>query len=676
MSLRDGMITVTPEGGTSNNPFENAKTLAFSTQAFVEAQFSYLKNVILGEGGSALQGVDEAINALSTFDFTLPEGGALVKPEVNWDVNLDFNLPPVNATTFGTISDFSAGPTPVIGTLPSISDPNIPGFNPSVVSLNIPDAPDPAIFIEPGGPPDAPVLVFPDVPVITLPDKPLLQQIDLPDRPIITLPTLDLVAFPELEAMNINTYIDWSEPAYAPEIWDDVKAQILAFFAGGSGILPAVEDQMVARSRDREDRLIRQNEQQATEEVAARGYTAIPGTLLKRIDKIREEGMTKKLGLQREVTIKAMEEELANVRLAVQQGIVAENLFVQIHLAAVERLFLIERLHVEWEIQKYNLLVEAYKAKLSENQIRAQVYEVQVRAALAEIEVFKAFIDAELAKAEINKALVEAYKAEIEAREALVNIYVAEVRAVEVRAQVFATEIAGYRGEVEAFAARVDADKSRFEAYEARVRGEAAKASIIEAEARAYSAEVTGIEVGVRAESAALDGAVNAFRAEVDGYEAALRGHIAKNQAELAGIQANVAGYQADTQRFIAATGAEEARSRAELSAWETENRLNLAYFEAQIKEFEMQLSKIIAQKDLLLDAIKAQGQLSSTVSAGAMAAMHAGATMSGSGGVSASGTDGVSFSYGDSQSKSCSTSNSANINYEADSQPNLDCPI
>lgn len=676
MSLRDGMITVNPEGGTSNNPFENAKTLANETKTFVFDQFRYLKGTILGEGGDSLAGVDEAIDALSTFDFTLPEGGELIKPIVDWNLNMDFDLPPVTAGDFGIISPFDPGSAPVLGNLPSISNVNIPDFNPSIASIYIPDAPIPAIFLEPDGPPDAPTLVFPDAPVISLPDAPLLQQISLPPRPVVTLPDLELVDFPELENMNINTYINWSEPTYSPEIWTDVKAQLLAFFAGGSGILPAVEAQMVARGRDREDRLVRQNEMQATEEVAARGYTAMPGTLLKRIDKIREEGMTKKLGLQRDVVIKAMEEELANIRLAVQQGIQAENMFIQIHLAAVERLFLIERLHVEWEIQKYNLLVEAFKAKLSENQIRASVYQVQVQAAMAEIEIFKAFIDAELAKAQINTSLVEAYKAEIEAREALVNIYVAEVRAVDIRAQVFATEVAGYRGTVEAFAARVDADKSRFEAYEARVRGEAAKANIIEAEARAYQAEVGGIEVGVRAETAVLEGAVSSFQAEVTGYEAFLRGQLGKNQAELAAIQANVAGYQADTQRFIAKTGAEEAKTRAELSAWETENRLNLAYFEAQIKEFEMTLGKIIAQKDLLLDAIKAQGQLSSTVSAGAMAAMHAGATMSGSGALSASGTDGVSFSYSDAQSKSCSTSNSANLSYEADSDPTLECPL
>lgn len=661
-------------GGSSGslNPFENAREHAFLTQDFVFDQFGYIKSNILD---SSLSTTNSAIDALGAFDFTLPDQPILA-PDVDWNVDVDFNLPPVNASNFGKISDFFVGSPPSLDNLPSISVPNIPDFNPSVTSLNIPDAPAPTNIPAPGDAPSAPILEFPDAPDITLPDRPLLQQLVLPPSPDPTIPTFDPAEFPDLPTMNIDTYISWSEPTYEPEIWEDVKAQLQRFFAGGSGIRPEIEEQMLNRGKDREDRLATQAEMQATEEVAARGYTAIPGTLLKRIDKIREDALVKKQGLNREVVIKAMEEELTNVRLAVQQGIVAEQLFVQIHLAAVERLFLIARLHVEWEIQKYNLLVEVYKAKLTENQIRAQIFEVQVRAALAEIEVFKALVDAELAKAEINKALVEAYRAEIQARESLVNIYEAEVRAVGVRAQVFATEIQAYRGEVEAFAARVDADKTRFDAYESRVRGELGKANIIEAEARAYQAVVSGVEVGVRAESAALDGTVRAFQAEVDAYSAGLQAQVGKNQAELAALQANVAGYQADTQRFVASARVEEAKAQVELSAWEAQTRLGIAYFDAQIRQFDQQLQKIIAQKNLLLDALKAAGQLSSTISAGALAALHAGATVSGSGSLNAAGSDSVSTSFADSMSKSCSTSNSASINYEADYEPKLGCDI
>ena len=661
----------------STNPFENAVQMADAARVFVSEQFSYVKTNILGSGsGTSIQDTKDAINALETFELQLPEDLDLLAPEFDLTVDMELNLPTVNVTDFGGITPYTPGPAPDLGNLPGIDDVNIPGFNPSIVALNIPDAPTPTPIPDPGDAPDSPILLFPDAPDVTLPDRPLLYNISLPDQPNVILPILDLNAFPTLPDLNVDTLIPWTEPEYSPEIWTDVKAQLLTFLAGGTGMRPDVEEAMTNRGKDREDRIIRQQVAQAIDEWAARGYSAPPGMLSKQIETIREEGTIKKLGLNREVVIKAMEQELENLRFACQQGIAAEQLFVQIHLAAVERLFLVQRLHVELQIEVYKTLVEAFKAKLTENQIRAQIYEVQVRAALAEIEVYKALIDAESVKVDMNKNLIESYKAEIEAREALVNIYEAEVRAVAVRAQVFASEVDAYRAEVQAYGERVAADKNRFDAYASRIQGEVAKSNIIESEARAYQAEIGGIEAGVRAQTAALEGEVEKFRAEVLAYQAEIEAQGALARQELAAIQANVAGYQADTQRFIAATGAEEAKSRLQLGAWEAESRVEVAHFEAQIARYQALLERVVKQAEMALEGIKSAGQLASTISAGALAAMHVGATMNGSGGVSASGNDSVQTAYSESQRRSCSDSRNVSITFEADSEPSTDCPI
>lgn len=675
------------------SPFNSARQFTKETRDIITEQFSYLKTGILGDPGSVVYDAEAgwtipgnsanmlgnstaAITALANFDFTLPEDLAMVRPEINWTIDIAYDLPPVDQTTFGEISPWDVGGAPNLGTLPGISTVSIPAFESSIADINIPPSPLPALIPEPGPAPTSPGFSFPPAPPIVLPDRPMLNNVVIPEWEGVDLPTLEDLTFPDLEAMNINTYINWAEPTYIPEVWGQVKAQIERFFAGGSGIRPEIEEAMVARGRDREDRLVRQQEAQATDEWAGRGYTAPPGMLVKRIDNIREEGLLKKLSLQRDIVIKAMDEELVNIRLAVQQGIAAEQLFVQIHLAAVDRLFQIEKLHIEWEIQKYNLLVEVFKARFQENLIRAQVFEIRVRAALAEIEIFKALIDAERVKAEINTTLIQSYTAEIQARESLVELYKAQVEAVGIQARVFETEVRAYGEEVDAFASRVNADKLRFDAYASRISGEVAKADIIRAEAQAYSAQIQGIATGTTAEVAALEGYVSGFNAEVRAYEALLQGHIGKNQAELAALQGNVAGYQADTQRFIAATNVQESKSRVELAAWESENRLNLGWFEAQIKEFEVQINKIISQKNLILDALKSAGGLASTVSAGALAAMHAGATITGNSGLSATGNEGRNVTVNDSWSRSCSTDTSVNISVNQDSPPNLSCPF
>ena len=639
----------------------------------------FVHGLISGTGGitsylqQASADATAAIGTLGGLTFEVPDI-VITPPALSWDIQLDISPDTVVPSDFGAISDWNELDTPALGSLPSVSTVTIPSFTSSIGALNIPDAPSLSNIPVPGDVPDTPAFTYPTAPSITLPDRPVLSNVVIPDFSGIDLPTLEDLQYPTLETLTLNTYINWSEPTYSPEIWADVKAQIERFFAGGSGIRPEIEEAMLARGRDREDRLVRQQELQATEEWAGRGYSAPPGLLVKRLDNIREEGLLKKLGLNREVVIKAMDEELANIRLAVQQGIVAEQLFVQMFLAAVERLFMVERFYVEWEIQRYNLLVETYKARFQENLIRAQIYEVRVRASLAEIEVFKALIAAEEAKTQVNLALVQTYTAEIQARESLVNIYKAQVEAVGVQAGVFETEVKAYGETVSAYAQRVNADKLKFDGYDSRIRGESAKAGIVQAEAQAYQARMSGLDTGVRAQVAVLEGHVSGFKAEVEAYDAQLRGRVAKGQTELQHLQGNVAGYQADTQRFIAQTSASEAQARLDMMGWETNNRLGLAWFETQMKQLELTIQTALHQKELLLTATKSSGDLATTITAGALAALNVGATVSGQAGVSGSGARNQSHQVSEDWSKSCSTSRSVDVSVQMNEDPGLDC--
>jgi hypothetical protein len=661
--------------GFSNNPFENATQIAGAAQRTVIEQLGYIKTKILGtEAADSINMLNTQLGLLGAFEVDMPPDLKACPPDFLTGLQLNMDISDIDKNTFGQITSYTPGVAPTADTFPTVDDPNIPSFSPSIVGINVPAAPNPSNIALPGDGPDSPVFVYPDEVDITLPDEPSLLGIVIPPTPDVEIPTLDLSTFPTLAPLSIDTFIDWTEPTYAPEIWTNVKTQILTFLNGGTGIRPDVEEAIVNRGRDREDRIVRQQVQEAMEEWASRGYTAPPGMLAKRIDTIREEGTLKKLGLQREVVIKTMEEELTNLRFAVQQGIAAEDLFIRLHLAAVERTFQVQRLHVEWQIQVYNLTVQAYQARLQENLIRAQVYEVQVRAALAEIEIFKALIEAETLKTEVNKNLVDIYTAQIQARESLVNMYTAQVGAVKVRAEVFATQVGAYRAEVEAYAAKVGADKLRFDAYESRVKGETAKADIIEAEARAYQAEVQGIDTGVRAQVAALEGAVSKFRADVEAYDAQLRGYVALNQNELSQIQANVEGHRLDVQRFVAESGVEVEANRLEATVWEAENRIELEAYRAEIERIRIVMEKAIQESTLMLESIKASGDLASTISAGALAAMHVGATTAGNGTVNAAGQDSVGFSWREARSKACNRTHQTSISFDATDAPNLEC--
>jgi hypothetical protein len=675
MGFTDGTVTVTDPGSFNGNPFDYSISivdgLANPSTGFVTQQI--LKNRLQADTYS-LQAL-QTIADLAGVSFEIPDID--IFPTVDPSIPFDPTRPTFIRTDFGTIADITIPPAPSVGTLPSVTAPNIPTFSPSIGSITIPQPPVQGSIASPGDPPGAPILQFPTLQPISYPDEPQLTAVTIPEFGGVEIPTFE-PEFPSIDDPILNSHLDWTEPTYTREIIDSVIAKIQQMLDGGLAIDPDVEQGIVDRARDREDRLVRQAVSQAMDEIAGRGYSQPPGVLVERIDNIREEGLIKKLSLNREVMIKIFDEELANMRLAVQQGIAAEQLFIQLFLAAVERLFEVEKLNVQWQIEIYNLLVTLFNARMQEVQIRASVFETQVRAALAEVEIFKALVDAERAKAEVNKSLVDAYVAQIEARKVFVDIYEAQVRAVAVRAEIYATDIQAYKGKVEAYAAEIGAEKLKFDAYEAQVRGEAAKATIIESEARAYAAQIEGIGSGVTAEVAALRGEVSKIEAEIQAYLAEVQGLTAQSEVQLKRIQSSVAGFSADTQKYAADAGIIESENRVVVAAWDAANRTNIAFFEAQVAKFRTQVEALSRQAEIALGALRATGDIASTVTAGALAAMHLGATVNGGGNVSGSGSQSVSFgeSISQSQSSSCSNSNSLSISATTNNPVQFDCPL
>jgi hypothetical protein len=663
------MGTMPNSGIVIENPIGIADSHVTDTEKYVKAELKTHRDT----AATALTDVASTISALGSIGLTLP-GDVIPLPNVEFDVDLGINVAPITPTDFGSIADWTVGPAPNAGNLPSIDDVTIDKFVPSISGLVIPDPPPQRIIATPGDAPASPGFTYPKAPVLSFPDEPILTPIDIPTFSPIVLPNFD-PTFPIFKEINISTTIDWQEPIYTEEIIDEVINKIRLMLDGGFAINPVIEQGILDRGRDREDRLVRQAVQQAIDEFANRGFSEPPGLLVDRIDAIREDGTLKKLGLNRELVIKVFEEEVANLRFAVQQGIAAEQLYLTLFLAATERLFEVKKLDLDAQLRLYDIQVTIFNAKMREVEIQAMVYETHVRGELARVEVFKALIDAELAKAEVNKAVVESYTAQIQARETFVRVYEAEIRAVGLQAEVFATEILAFRSTVEAYAAEIGAEKLKFDAYEAQIRGEVGKASIVESEAKAYTAEIEGIRAGVSAQVERVRGETNKIQAEIAAYAAELQGSTAKAGVQLGQIQAAVSGYQADTQRYIASLGVEEAGERVKLAAWEGQNKVDIAYFEAQMSKFRVDLEGLIQQARLGLDALKATGDISSTISAGTLAAMHLGATINGGAQITGSGSQGVNFgeSFAKSYSKSCGTNKSVTYS-NPKTDPNIDC--
>lgn len=121
-------------------------------------------------------------------------------------------------------------------------------------------------------------------------------------------------------------------------------------------------------------------------------------------------------------------------------------------------------------------------------------------------------------------------------------------------------------------------------------------------------------------------------RSPVEAYIADLDAEKACIQSQTAVIQSGAQAYIADTQRFAAQAQAETTKAQVQVAAKEAELRTNVSFYQAQVQAYIGNMEQLIRQAGLVIDALKAAGQISSTLAAGAMAGVHVGATPTGSG--------------------------------------------
>lgn len=599
----------------------------------------------------------DTIKALQDVNFKFNAGSPPSPPNIDPNIDVLINLPPITPTSFGTITS-TMPESPRLDGVPSVSPLNIPDFQSSIGSLNIPEPPP---WTAPGAAPARPStgdVVLPDSPLLVMPQMPALVEINVPSFGGLALPTFSASA-PEFEATALPGILQWSEPSYHTEILDEVLGVIRTLWSGGSGIPPAVEQAMVERALSREDMIANRELDSVAEEFSLRGFTMPTGMQAARTDQMRQDLALKKLSLNRELTIKFAEWQIENIRFGVQQAIAAENVFVNIFLNSAQRMFEAAKFQIEAQLNIYNAQVALFNARMSGYQIEASVFDMLVKAELSKIEVFKAEIEAEVARGQINEQKVRTYTAQVQALQTEVEIYKARMQGVQVQSEVIRNQIEAYKADVQAYGERIQADKVRFDAYESQVKGEAAKAGIIDAEARAYAALMQGKASAADISVKRAELIIQKNRSLVEAYIADLDAEKARIQSQSAVIQSGAQAYIADTQRFAAQAQAETAKAQVQVAAKEAELRTNVSFYQAQVQAYIGNMEQLIRKAGLVIDALKAAGQISSTLAAGAMAGVHVGATLTGSGAVSASGA------YSEVFSRSESKSTNENYNYE-----------
>lgn len=552
-------------------------------------------------------------------------------------------LTPPNPNQFGGVNPIDVPPLEVdVDQGDVVIDPP-PVFTPSVISVQIPDAPAPLDLSGLPIKPDLNDVTIPDAPALTLPGLGDLVAIDIPTFTFPDLPLFNATA-PEFTGSMPDTVLQWAEPTYQSLVLDDVKLRLRAMLAGGTGIPPQVEQALFDRARVREDQVAHKAADDAANEFSARGFELPPGMLVKQVNAAIEQNRLRASDLAREILTKSAEWEIENLRNAVQQGIALETVLLGSFNDMANRGFEAAKLRLQADLDLFNATVSLFNARQSAYQTEANVFQTRLQAELSKLEVFKAQIEGEQAKATLNEQTVRIYTAQLQALETEVEIYKARMTGAQINADLNKSRIDGYRADIQAYSERISAGKVEYDAYETRVRAEQAKIGILEAEARAFAATVQGYQSANDVKIQAVRTRVEVMNAQVQKYTAQLSAEQARVQSELANIQALTSAYQADVGRYTAEINANTSQLQLEQAKVESRLRNNLAYYEIELKKYDASISRMIQQVEIQAEAVKAAGTMAAQLAAGAMAATNVSASMSGSAGISSS--DSLSFSH------------------------------
>ena len=623
--------------------------VAGQTFGIVTSQREIINNV-----GSEYRGhLLAALNALSRI--TVDQVNAPSDPNTPALADLTFDLedPKMRELVLGTLRDIPVfkGVDSLLNKLDIGSMPNLPA-PPESPLLAIPEAPALVYPDKPQRPDIDTDITFPDAPSSALPELRALHEIKLPDDPVIELP--DFSALPPQPDFSVpgEVTLEWKEPEYKSELYDELVAKVREWLQGGTGLPPYIEDALFNRTRARDHAETKRVVQEAFDTWSSRGFTMPPGMLVAAVDAAKEEGRFKAAETNREILIEAAKWEIENIRFAVQQGIALEELSINLFQNMVQRLFEAAKFHAQSRIDLLNIHVAVFNAKAQAYGMVVEAFKARLQLAMSKLEVWKGRLEGLGLVSQLNNQYLEEFKARVGAVGQAVEIFKAMMEGARIRTEVQRGQIEMYRTDVQAYGEELGAEKVKFDAFKSRVDGELAKSNIHEANARAYAATIQGLtaEVDAKAKAAAI--AADAARIMLAAYEAEITGVDTHNKAMITKLQA-----EADVLKtFIAAW---EAKSRSNIAEAEVQSkwidmgiRSHLAIAETRIKRYEVQQSKAVQEAQVALSAASAMGQYSAQLAAGAMSAVNIGASVS-------SGA-----SVNDTRTKSETTTTSHNYNY------------
>lgn len=563
-----------------------------------------------------------------------------------------FTVTPINSNVSfnfdGQLTPFQMPARPILP-LEALTfmDPGTPGEPPAFVP-EIPDGEDAPVFNEaapvisigakpatpnvpaPVPPANPATPIFPVKPDYLLPEVPTFESLNLPTMQALLLPEFQGER-PTLGDLELSQEWSFNPEAYSSQLMTDLQAKISLWLQGGTGLPPSIERALFARSIDRVEEGAARDIQTATEVHSSKGFTEPNGPLNTRVNEVVIANKQARNLKENELTIRFHEEELVNIRQALERGIALEGVTVDLHVKEQAMLLDAAKFLRETEIAVINVKVQAFNAQVTLYQADAQVLESLIRAELAKVEIYRAQLEGEKTKGELNLQRVQLYAEQLRGIEILAQFYKTQVEAVGVEVEANRQVILTYQAQVDGYGKRWDAFRSQLDAYRAEIEGQKVRGEIFESQTNAFATRVTAWDRTQqtrfdreRLRTQQHDQSLNVWKGLLELAQFNIQKETSRIASVAQTIDAQARIYQADA---AVATAASAATDRSfELGLRKEESRTSVA-----LKNGEININQAVQLAQLLLRSKETRAQVLGQLSASTMSAINFSAGLSSS---------------------------------------------
>lgn len=570
----------------------------------------------------------QVIEQLGSFNVQIPVITAPIIPipEANLPVIGDAPTEPGDLN-----ASFPAAPDiPVLGSVSSISLPQVPEFNeaaPIIANIPVPDELSASLPVEPS----LSNFILPDSPSYTLPVVPTLQGLNLPSPPSIDIPFFaetvgELPLAPSVE-------FAWNDVTYASTLLDSARAKLLDTLTGQSQALSAeAEEAIWNRARDRESRITQGVLDDAMINFASRGFQLPSGTLARIVQTAMQEQIQKESSISRDIMIRQSELQVENFRFSLTAAIQLEGKLIDSFNLAQARALDAAKFTFQSFIEIFNAKVSLFQADVQAFQAKAEIFKTRLQAELARLEIYKSEIEGQKLVAQLNESQVRTYVAQLDAIKVIVDVYRSQVDAAKsiieadgVKVELFRSQIAGYESLVKAKA-------SEFDGYATRVKAEATKIDMYSAKAGAFKSRAEAFDSLVKA---TLGSSELEFKQKqefpLEVYKQKTSGYLAAIQAESSRINALADVYKTRVDAYAATEGAKSDLARSQTEILKSVTDASVAQAELSLKAIDQNIRMAIAAHETAQQSLRAAGQLSGQLAAAALSARNVSASLSSS---------------------------------------------